>query len=182
MKRTILLTALLGIIATPALAQEAQCFQNDQFLVIGQERLDEVGTDFLIRAPAKGKIACIFEQQPGDLAIGGPDDAFWYEGLAGRYLVLTRSTGPDGDVVIYDLANGDPVTPYIEVPADDEITIDNDSVTYWARGVEGTAENCPGYADAVANGWGTVIANEVVLDIATGDVHATGQSHCSTTQ
>lgn len=183
MTRIILLAAtIVGLAATPALADDTQCFQNEQFLVIGQERTDDVGTNFIVRPPATGKIACVYEEQAGDMLIGSPGDPLWYEGLAGRYLVLTRSTGPDGDVVIYDLENGDPITPYIDIAADDTVTITDDSVTYWARKEPGTADTCPDYAQATADGLGTVIADEIVLDIVTGDVTATGQTHCSTTQ
>ena len=183
MKRLALFAAaLLAFGTAPALAQQAQCFQNEQFLVVGKDKTDEVGSTFLIRAPVKGKIACEYSERAGDMMIGGVDDPLHFEGLAGRYLVLFRSTGPDGDVVIYDLENLDPMTPYIDIAADDELTITDSAVTYWARKQAGTAENCPQFAEAESMGMGTVIADEVILDVASGDVAATGQSRCSTTQ
>jgi len=176
------LVAAFACFATPALAQDAQCFQNDKFLVIGQAYTDEVGSRFLVRAPEYGKIICDFRERQGDMLIGSPGDPLHYAGLAGRYLVLTRSTGPDGNVVIYDLENLDPMTPYIDIAADDQLTVDDRRVVYWARQEQGTAENCPQFAEAQSVGMDTVIANEVVLDTQTGDVAATGMSRCSMTQ
>jgi len=176
----VLAAALLGLSAAPALAEEALCFQNENYLVIGQERLDEVGMEFIIRPPAKGKIACVYETREGDVTIGDPADPLWYEGLAGRYLVLTRSTGPDGNVVIYNL--DEPAEPAIDVAADDEVTVSDDSVTYWARTDAGTADNCPEYAEFTADGLGAVVAEEQVFDVATGQVTQTGQVRCSATQ
>ncbi|MDB5614384.1 MAG: hypothetical protein JWQ22_2037 [Devosia sp.] len=182
MKQTILLaTAMLGLSAIPALSQEAQCFQNDQFLVIAQERTDEVGTDFLVRPPARGKIACVFEQQPDDMLIGSPDDPLWFEGLAGQYLVLTRSTGPEGDLVIYDLKT-ELFMPLLDVRADDELTISETEVTYWPQLIGGTAVNCPSFAENTANGLGSMIYEERVLNLAALTVAATGKTLCSSTQ
>lgn len=170
--------ALLGF-AVSAQAQEAQCFQNEQFLVIAQERTDDVGTDFLVRAPAKGKIKCEFVEAEGDFSIGNPDDPLWYAGLAGKYLALTRSTGPDGDVVIYDL---DSRSKVVDVAADDDLAVDEDRVVYWERVAEGTDKTCPEFAEYQANGLGAVIAEERVFDATTGEIAKTGESRCSATQ
>lgn len=176
------LFAALALLATPALAQEAQCFQNDRFLVIGQPYNYEPGSQFIARAANPASMVCDFRVQPRDMLIGTPGDPLQYRGLTGRYLVLTRSAGPDGNVVIYDLENHDPTSPYIDIAADDQLTIDDRRVVYWARQQEGTAENCPQFAEARSLGMGTVIANEVVLDVQTGDVTRTGMSRCSMTQ
>lgn len=170
--------ALVGF-ALPAHAQEAQCFQNEHYLVIAQERVDDVGTDFLVRAPATGKIACQFEQAEGDFVIGSPADPLWYGGLAGRYLALTRSTGPDGDVVIYNL---DARTVVVDVRADDDLTVEPERIVFWRRIADGTEQSCPEFAEYQANGLGAVIAEETVLDVATGAIAKTGESRCSATQ
>ncbi|KQT44878.1 hypothetical protein ASG47_15750 [Devosia sp. Leaf420] len=85
------------LFAAPAMAQEAQCFQNDQFLVIAQDRTDSAGMEILARAPARGKIKCEYVERETDFVInplgqaGWPDgQPLWFEGLAGKYLVLTR--------------------------------------------------------------------------------------------
>lgn len=181
MLRLALAAVLLSFAALPASAQEAQCFQNDHYLVIAQERVGEVGTDFIVRPPARGKIACRFETQDGDVRIGEFDDPLYYVGLAGPYLVLSRSTGPDGNVVIYDLDSG-AFEPVVDVRADDDVLIDQDRVVFWERTVEGTADNCAEFAQYSANDFGAVIAEERIFDAVTGDVTSTGATHCSQTQ
>tara|TARA_R110002020_G_scaffold134603_2_gene300700 strand:+ start:5688 stop:6236 length:549 start_codon:yes stop_codon:yes gene_type:complete len=176
-----LIAATFGLAATPALAQQAQCIQNDTHLVIAQQRSDEAGTDFIIRPPARGKIACRYEQHDGDILIGSPDDPLWYEALSGNYLILTRSTGPQGDLVIYDLAT-DPSTPLLDLPAADDLTIGEAEITFWERTIAGTAANCPQYAEHQGYGFGSVIVEQRIFDITTGQVRSTGASRCSNTQ
>lgn len=170
----------LGLSTAPALA-EAECYQSDQFLVIAQERTDDVGADFIIREPAKGKIACVFEEREGDGLIGSPDDPLHFEGLVGKYLVLTRSTGPQGQLVIYDLAT-DLYTPLLDAGALDDIAITDDSVTYWQQVIRGTEENCPTFAENTGYGLGSMIYEERVLDFASVTVAATGETTCASTQ
>lgn len=182
MKLTMLIgAALLALTASPSLAQEAQCFQSDQFLVIAQERRDEVGTDFIIREPAKGKIACLYEINDDDVVLSNPGDPLHFEQLVGKYLILTRSTGPEGDLVVYDLTT-DLYTPLLDARALDEITITDDSITYWQKLIGGTEVNCPQYAENKGYDLGSMIYEERVVDLNTVTVAATGRTQCASTQ
>ncbi|SEP97578.1 hypothetical protein SAMN05428969_1367 [Devosia sp. YR412] len=175
-----LVAALLALSATPAFAQ-AECYQNDQFLVIAQERLNEVGTDFIIRPPAKGKIACLYEINDDDVVLSNPGDPLHYEQLVGKYLVLTRSTGPEGDLVVYDLTT-ELYTPLLDAPALDEMTITEDSITYWQKLILGTELNCSSFSENTGYGLGSMIYEERVLDLPTLTVAATGETRCASTQ
>ena len=175
-----LAAVLLGLSASPAFA-EAQCYQSDQFLVIAQERLNEVGTDFIIRPPAQGKINCLYEINDDDVVLSNSGDALHYEQLVGQYLVLTRSTGPDGDLVIYDLKT-ELFVPLLDVRADDDLTITDTEITYWPQLIGGTAVNCPSFAENTGNGLGSMIYEERILVIVTLTVAATGKTRCSSTQ
>lgn len=181
MKILPLAAIMIGLACAPTLAQEAQCYQSDQFLVIAQERADEVGTDFIIRPPAQGKIACLYEIGDTDIVLANPGDPLHFEQLIGQYLVLTRSTGPQGDLVVYDLT-GDLYTPLLDARAEDDITIADQIVTYWQKVIAGTAANCEAFAENTANGLGSMIYEERVLDLTTVTVAATGQTRCSATQ
>ncbi|SFV30918.1 hypothetical protein SAMN05216456_1172 [Devosia crocina] len=181
MKRLIVLTTLVLGTAGAAFGQEAQCFQNDHYLVIEQPRFEEVGSEFIVRPPARGKIACSFETSDGDIRIGEIDDPIHYLGLAGPYLVLERSTGPDGNLVVYDLDAG-AFEPIIDVPVDDEILVDDETIAYWERTDVGTAENCKEYAEHRSYGFGSVISEERTFDIASGTLSASGDWRCSSTQ
>jgi hypothetical protein len=171
--------AFAAFAVTPAVAEDALCFQNDVALVIAQERTEDAGMNLLLRAPAKGKIKCEYVEREGDWIIGEPGDPLWYEGLAGNYLVLTRSTGPDGNIVIYDIASR---SILVDEPADNEIALADETVTYWQRTSPGTAENCPEIGEYTANGLGAIMAEERLLDIASGEITPTGQSRCTATQ
>ncbi|WP_140048912.1 hypothetical protein [Devosia lucknowensis] len=164
----------------PVLASEAQCFQSKNHLVVFHDRIDEVGSDFIVRPPARGKIACVFDPTPDDRRIGAPGDPLHFLTLLGDYLILTRSTGPDGDLVIYDLS-GASDEPVIDVPADDDVVV-TEELTYWERTSDATSENCPQYEAYTSDGLGSVIAEERVFDPATGDVTETGNARCSATQ
>ncbi len=179
MIRLALAASAFALTVAPALAQEALCFQNENFLVIAQERTEDVGMNILARAPAHGKIKCEYVERADDFIVNPDGDALWYQGLAGNYLVLTRSTGPDGDVVIYDLATQE---VFLDEPADDEVIVADDAVTFWQRTKAGTAKNCPEFGEYSSNGLGAVIAEEQVLDIASGEITATGEKRCSATQ
>lgn len=179
MIRLALTASALALTIAPAFAQEAQCFQNDSFLVIAKDRAEDVGMDILVRAPARGKIKCEYAEHQGDFIVNPDGDALWLQGLAGNYLVLTRSTGPDGDVVIYDLTTEQVV---VDEPADTEVTVADDAVTFWQRTKQGTAKNCREFEEYSSNGLGAVIAEERVLDVASGEIKATGAKHCSPTQ
>lgn len=169
--------------ASPAFAQEAtpDCYQSGPYFVIAQQRSEDVGTDFIIKTLSKNAKApeCVFSASDGDAQLKDPSDALWFTGLAGRYLVMTRSTGPDGDVVIYDMKRNRNV---VDVPADDEVTVADSKITYWQRTGEATAATCPGFAENTANGLGSVIAEEMDFAVTTGTSAPTGQSRCSSTQ
>jgi hypothetical protein len=175
-----LVSMLLALSVLPALA-EAECYQNEHYLVIGQQRVDELGTDFIIREPAKGKINCLYEIADNDRVLSKTDDWVYYVGLARQFLVLNRSSGPDGNIVIYDL-DGDLAAPVIDVGADDEIGVAGDQVTYWERTEPGNVQNCPEFAQYSSFDLGAVIAEEMIFDAATGQANPTGQKHCSQTQ
>ncbi|MHA6297804.1 hypothetical protein [Devosia sp. CAU 1758] len=171
--------SLLALSAGLAMAQDAQCFQNEDYLVIAQERLDDVGTDILVRQPTMGKIDCTYTEKDGDFVVNLKDEPLWYEGLLGQYLVLTRSTGPDGDIVILDLAARQVV---VDEGVGDEVSLSDASVTYWQRFEQGDIDNCPKYHEYTSNGLGAVITREQVFDVATGVATATGMEQCSATQ
>lgn len=179
MNRLALAASAFALLAMPAAAQDALCFQNETALVIAQERSEEVGMDILVRAPAKGKIKCEYQVQEGDWIIGQPDEPLWYEGLMGKYVILTRSTGPDGNLVVYDLETQG---LFIDEWIDDDFVLSESEVTYWQRFEDGDAQNCPEFEEFTANGLGAVIAREQVFDTVAGTITGTGEERCSATQ
>ncbi len=171
------LAALAAAILTlPAQAQQAQCIQNDTYLVITQDRTGEVGENLLVRPAAQGKLDCLYVEQDGDYIVNTAGDPLWFEALLGKYLIMTRSTGPDGNLVVRDLETQGLL---IDEWVDDDIIITDTEVTFWQRFEDGNADNCAEYDAYAADGLGAVIAREPVFDALTGGQNATGQERCS---
>jgi len=173
-----LAAATFILLAAPAPAQEI-CHSAGRYAVLEIENADSVGTRFAVRiAPGAAKQLCDFDEAGADYVVGNENDPLWYAGITPRYLVMTRSTGPQGDVVIYDL---DERKIRLDVPAD-EVEVDADAAIYWERVAEGTVANCPEYGEYQSNGLGAAIAAETRFDFAGGEAEATGRTRCDATQ
>lgn len=184
MIRLALALSAFVVTAAPAFSQEdfsegPICVQNETALIIAEERPEDVGMNILARAPAKGKIRCEYVEQEGDWIIGQIDDPLYYQDLVGKYLVLTRSTGPDDNLVIFDL---DDQSVVVDEWVGDGFLVSETDVTFWPRFEDGNAENCPEFEEYTSYGFGASIAREQVLDFATGTITATGEERCSATQ
>jgi len=184
MIRLALALSAFVLAAAPAMSQEdfsegPICVQNETALIIAEERPEGVGMNILARPPAKGKIRCEYVEQEGDWIIGQIDDPLYYQDLVGKYLVLTRSTGPDDNLVIFDLEDQSVV---VDEWVGDGFLVSEANVTFWQRFEDGNAENCPEFEEYTSYGFGASIAREQVLDIATGRITATGEERCSATQ
>ena len=179
MKLALALTTFLLGTSGAALAQEAVCNQNASWLVIAQDQVDDAGMQMLVRPAALSKIKCEYGERPGDFVVNPERDSLWYEGLAGNYLTTFRSTGPDGNIVIFDIPNR---TSIVDLPADSEVTISDAQVVYWERTVPGTDENCPEFDEYTGYGLGAIIAEERILDVTTGEITSTGEKRCTATQ
>jgi len=175
------LTATSVLAAIPSvLAVEPECHANDKYVVIGLEKSDDVGTDFLVRNKATPamKVACKFKPADGDFAVGGPDEPLWFEALEGDHLVLTRSTGPQGMLVVFNLADRASV---LDVDAED-VVVDPEGINFWQPTEPGTAENCEQFAENETNGLGSVIQVASRFDFATDAVTTGTETRCSVTQ
>jgi hypothetical protein len=158
---------------------EPQCYSNDRYHVAIQPYADDAGNQFAVtRLSGAAPAACAFDDAKADLVIGKVGDPLWYAELSGDSLVLSRSTGPQGDIVVYDLKSGKPV---LDVPAD-EYELKGKSLLFWERTVQATAATCPSFAENEANGLGSMTAVLKVLDLETNAVSETGQSKCVAVQ
>lgn len=171
-------TLTLLAIPAAAVAQDATCYSSPGFVVAALENTENPGTRFsILPAGAVGSDTCRFDAA-GDYVIGDGEDPIWFAALAGNMLVLSRSTGPQGDLVVHDLASRKIV---LDVPADD-FTADPKGITFWERAEEANASNCPEFAEHQANGLGAVISLESRFDFTSAAVTRTGKSRCDATQ
>ena len=177
---SVLLWSPVLVHSGPASAQEVECHDNDVFRVAVESFDDEPGSRFAVTAlkGSTGDAACRFDPASADRVIGRKGDPLWFGELAGRHLILTRSTGPQGDLVIYDLETGKSV---LDVPADD-YTVEPGRLVFWQRMEEANAGNCPDLAAHEADGLGSVIVEQHAFDLASDAAKSLGQRRCEATQ
>jgi hypothetical protein len=91
---------------------DTKCYGNERFFVIARSRMNDAGTDFIIRrstSPAT-KPACIFKMEAGDITV--PDDRRenppkYFLGIWNDRLVLDSGTASQNrDVSILDMNTG----------------------------------------------------------------------------
>ena len=158
---------------------EPQCHSNDEYHVVGQPYPDDAGNQFAVtRLKGPRPAGCVFDKAKADLVIGKAGDPLWYVDLSGDSLILSRSTGPQGDLVVYDLRNGKPI---LDVPSD-EYELQGSRLSFWGRIGPATAETCPGFAENEANGLRSVTTVLKTLDLETGAVADAGRSKCVAVQ
>ena len=171
--------AVAAFTALPAQSQEFGCHSVPRFHVNAIEQKNDAGTLFAVKIRKPGdRSACKVTQGSADFVIGASGDPLWFEALTPRHLVMTRSTGPQGEVVIYDL---DRRSHVVDAPAD-EVAVDASGATFWERKEAATRKNCPQFARYRADGLGAVITAETKFDFASGVATATGQRRCDATQ
>ncbi|MBL0371404.1 hypothetical protein JJB09_05130 [Rhizobium sp. KVB221] len=173
------LAAVIGT-SCPTQAGEVECHANKEYHVAVQSYDEDAGSRLAVTA-LKGKkksARCTFDASKADLLIGEQGDPLWFDKLAGKFLILRRSTGPQGDLVVYDLESRKPV---LDVPADD-YELSGNRLSFWQRERQATAKDCPTFAENQANGLGSVISVRKTLDTKTLKVAATTEQRCDATQ
>lgn len=170
---------LLCVTLAAAGMAQPQCHSSERYHVVALAHADGTGNRFAVtRLEGPAPTACLFDETRADFVIGVPGDPLWYGELAGDSLILSRSTGPQGDLVVYDLRTGKPI---LDVPADD-YELSGDRLSFWQRGERATAATCPAFAENEANGLGSVTADLRTLDLGTGTVSDAGESKCIAVQ
>ncbi|MGV3552533.1 hypothetical protein [Rhizobium sp.] len=140
---------------------------------------DDAGNRFAVtRLKGAEQPACRFDEAKANFVIGQRGDALWFDELADGSLILTRSTGPQGDLVIYDLKTG---KAELDVPSD-EYERKGNVVSFWQRTEAATAANCPDFAENETNGMGSVTAVLKTFDLNSKAVTDTGESKCIAVQ
>ena len=163
-----------------ATATEPQCHSSQGYHVAALPYPEDAGNRFAVTrlggnaAPS----ACSFDEAKADFVIGETRDPLWFGELSGSTLVLSRSTGPQGDLVVYDLESGKSV---LDVPSD-EYELTGNRLSFWQRVAQATAATCPEFAENAANGLGSVTAVEKTLDLSTKTISETGASKCVAVQ
>lgn len=156
------------------------CRFADGRAIVTTSATDGSGDRFLIRA-AEGDPAadCALEKREGDVPIGDATTALHFEDLQQGRMLLTNSTGPTGDLLLYDIQSGAEV---LSVTAGELVEFGPDELVYWQRTGEATAENCADYAALVSDFGAAAIDTEMRFDLATGKASKTSETRCSAVQ
>lgn len=171
--------AALVALACPAAAQEFGCQTTAGFAVNAIEQTEDVGTSFAVRIVKPGaKPVCPKGTKDADFVVGEAGEPLWLEALASHYLVMTRSTGPQGQIVIYDLATRNNVRDVLG----NDVAVDATGATYWEEIDDATPRTCKEFAEYKKDGFGAVIAAETRFDFATGTSKVTGSRRCDPVQ
>ena len=186
--RSLLCLALLASFASPTFAQEEdegadivkpQCELSANWRVVATELGDVPGMTMAInKRDTSGKPDCSSTVETPDFTVGGPEQALWFTFLSADYLVMARSTGPVGNVVIQNLSDKSIV---VDVVSNDS-QADSWGVTYREQKEAATAENCPEFADFTAQGFTAVIAHEMRFDFASKTSLSSGKTTCEPVQ
>lgn len=156
-----------------------QCHSNDRYHVVAEPFPDDAGNRFAVtRLTGAAPKDCMFDEAAADMVIGKEGDPLWYADLVDDSLILSRSTGPQGDLVIYDLKSGQSI---LDVPAD-EYELKANVISFWERTSRATAATCPAFAENEANGLGSVTAVLKTLDLNSKVVSDGGASKCVAVQ
>ena len=208
-RRTARLAAGLGLGLIPGLAPAwAQpvpettmawhCYRNSAAAVLATEKTESVGSKLLVRKPtADLKADCAVEQRPSDRVLGvddTPDEgSFFYIALAKSFLILDNGTGPDRELVIYEVPAGrkrlavgysvaDSCDPASGCQSDD-FRIDDTGLTFWRQIDEKpTPENCRGYAGFMKTTGSAAIEERSVFRFASATVEGSGTKRCTARQ
>jgi hypothetical protein len=188
MKRLFAALAFTTILSGHAIAQEEDgsgdaaqptCEVSANWRVVLTELGDVPGmTMDLNKRDASGQPDCKTKDVKADFTVGGPDQVLWFTFLSNDFLVMARSTGPIGNVVIQNLNDK---TIVLDVVSDDS-QADSWGVTYWEQKEAGTAETCAQFAEYKEQGFGAVMAHEMRFDFATKTSLVSGKVNCEPAQ
>ena len=169
--------ALCGLTGAVQAGPTATCYINDGYGISavpdGLEANDIISVQR--KSSPQQAVMCPLPADEADLVLGEGDFGLHYVDLVADHLVLERSTGPVGDVVVVDLRSGKTI---LEAPAASYQYTSDDGIHYSERREDGTAETCDSFEELTALGLGTAIAYDMVLNLETGKTTETGTVSC----
>lgn len=179
---TALLLAVLATSATHTYADELECHQSAQFLVVAAAT-GEIGSNFLVKPKVANDSApnCDYLAQPQDFEIRN-ENAEYFLALQHQLLLLDSGTGAEQrELIIWDLSQrkivfrGDYAEP---------LQLTADSAVYWQeqRDTEASADNCPQWQQLQAEGMAAAIEQQVALDLASFNLRKLNPSRCEPRQ
>ncbi|MFC4174104.1 hypothetical protein ACFOYU_18960 [Microvirga sp. GCM10011540] len=175
--------AALAALPSPGrAANSATCHTSASHVVVERPREDFAGMDFLIKAKARpdAEVPCLYRAGKGDFELDVSEDAYFFLGLQGRFLVLDGGTGPTRSLVVYDLDARRKVFEATTSGEDTQVT--DKGVTFWMQTGPGTARNCKPYKEYAASGLGAAVETHATFDFASTALRRSSRTRCVATQ
>ena len=176
------LASLLAISSPSRAESSPTCRVSDAYVIVEREREDFGGMDFLVKPKAArdAQLPCTYEAVQGSFEIDVSEDAYYFLGLQGRFLVLDGGTGPVRSLVVYDLEKRRKI--FEETTSGEDTRISDQGVTFWMQTAEGTAKNCKRFKEFAKMLLGSAIETRSTFDFGSQELRKSGQSHCVSTQ
>jgi len=183
--------AALAAYSGNAAAEPLSCHDSPRYFIVVRTAENDMGSDFLVKyksAPDE-RLPCEFKAKRGDLQI--PNEfAEYFDGVRGDLLLLDSGTGPEREMVIWDLKKREkkgrfsigegpaPAGARFAVPADPKA--EPGYMEFWMETDQATPENCPEGKAWEADGLGlaSVIETWVRLDLSNLKVAKSDKTHC----
>lgn len=151
------------------------CHVTPQYIVLESQHQPN---DILIkyRLNPNDKVNCQFHFEKGDFLIREQeDDAQYFLGLQGDFLLLDHGTGPDRSFTVWNLKKrvevfssdySDPTKPGLN------------SFTFWKETSEGNVNNCPDYKKITSDSLTPIVETQVTLDLSTMKIIKSNNVRC----
>jgi hypothetical protein len=162
--------------------KKGTCRLYQKYIVETEER-NEVGQKIRVglRNAEEAQPSCKIDG-PWIFKLEDEEEANYYIGIMGDYLLVDFGTGPDRGFSVYNLAKGSLVFRGIDV-GDLKVRDGRKVFRLWvSSGQEATARNCPDFDENRKGGLMSMVQREADLTLSSGKVTPTGKVRCVPTQ
>ncbi|MGU3492849.1 hypothetical protein ACLBXM_02300 [Xanthobacteraceae bacterium A53D] len=169
--------AMIGVLPAHATETKAECKANGDYLIIYRDSTLGPGQDILARKGAPLPSTCAWDKAPGDVVVSTHNEADYVLGLAGRFVVMDRGTGPNRTLVIWDLAARKQV---LSAGYDDEapVKVEERGVTFAEITGAATAKTCKSFNAFKKDGFDAVLVETTRLSLPSLARNRTGTPRC----
>ncbi len=177
------LAALLACASVAQADNAAKCHASTSHVVVEDEADGDFGgRKFLVKTKAgpDANIPCAYKPAKGDYEIDVSEDAYYFLGLQGHFLVLDGGTGPIRSLTIHDLKMR--MRIFDATTSGEDMQVSEQGVTFWMQAEDGTPKNCKKYKEYAKEGLGAVIEVRSTFDFASSELRKSNQTRCIATQ
>jgi hypothetical protein len=158
-----------------------ECFDAPRHFVVARERVDDVGTDFLIRprGSAAARPPCIWAPDAATWELPN-ETAEYLLAVRGDLLILDSGTAPDPrGLIVWDLAQR---RRLLQDTYSGPIEVRWEYAQFWQESGAATRQNCPQLERLRDQGLGAALEQRARLDFATMRIERLDETRCAPRQ